>query len=121
MSKSVPANQAWMPEYITGDRLAGVFFLVIGGVPIRPEFVPFLGTSPDGLALIHMAPSVPEREMLADLLRQEGFRVEYVPASTAMWGLFGTTQIHVPIEEAGAAARFLDGYLAGAAADETRP
>lgn len=82
------------------------------GVPAAPHSIPLGDTAPSGLQFIHASDTAAEGELLRQVLVNEGFHVEYVPAGrTGAWGAMGDTRIFVPEEEAERAREFVRDYL----------
>lgn len=74
------------------------------GNGIRPHLPP-----PDGLVLVHDAPS-PEADLTRQVLVEAGFHPEYVPS--------GKRSCFVPEAEAREAQAFLSEYFAGSSREE---
>lgn len=80
--------------------------------PINPSRIHFLEGTPMGLELLYTADSIPEADMLRQVLIEAGFHVEYVPASAmGVFGVSGSPTLYVPDSELAAAAEFLRDYL----------
>ena len=81
-------------------------------IPLNPNRVIYGEGSPSGLRWLHTASSIPEAEMLQQVLIAEGFHIEYVPSTaTGAFGTTGNTNIYVPEREYAQAAEFLKAYL----------
>jgi hypothetical protein len=82
------------------------------GIPLDPHKVPFLKSAPKGLRLLHAASSVPEAEMLTQVLIAEGFQIEFVPSiTTGVFGTTGNSEIYVAEADYDRAVQFLKEYL----------
>lgn len=72
---------------------------------------PLPGT-PGGLSFLYTAGSVPEAEMLTQVLLEAGFHIEYVsPVTVGIFGITGNNVIYVAENEHSQAAEFLRDYL----------
>ena len=83
-------------------------FVYLLGQPTNPGAVPFTATEPEGLALIYTAPTAPEADLTRQMLGYAGFRVEYVPATTGVFGTTGSVHVYVHADEETEAREFLD-------------
>ncbi len=73
----------------------------------------FSGAAPHGLALLHVAGTMAEAEMLRQVLTEAEFHVEYVAgAATGIFGTAGNNSVYVQANEFEHARAFLDEYFA---------
>lgn len=81
-------------------------------LPANPYRVPFLEGTPVGLKALHTAESIPEADLMRQLLIEAGFHVEYVPGTAmGVFGISGSSTLYVPEAEYAAAAEFVRDYL----------
>jgi hypothetical protein len=91
-------------------------------MPLNPSQLVSLDAAPDGLRLLHCAGSVPEAEMLTQILIDEGLHIEFVPSwTTGTFGTTGNSNIYVQQADYDRAAQLLRDYLDGDAVDPTDP
>lgn len=87
-------------------------FAFAAGIPLAVQRVFESDAAPDGLRILHVATSIPEAEMLRQVLSEAGFEIEYVPAtSTGVFGTTGNNVIYISEEKYPEAAQFLADYL----------
>ncbi len=83
-------------------------------LPSDPNKVLFSEGVPSGLRLLHTADTIPEAEMLSQILHEEGFPIEYVPtAGAGIFGIQGNRTIYVREDAFDTADAFLSEYLSG--------
>lgn len=88
------------------------------GLPTNPNQVPFIEPAPDGLKLLYAAPTVPEAELLRQILTEAGFAVEFVPSTEmGVFGISGNPCIYVRDTDYAEAHAFLMEYLAATPED----
>jgi hypothetical protein len=68
--------------------------------------------SPMEVVELYVANSIPEADLISQVLIEAGFRVEHVPtAATGMFGITGSNIIYIQAEDYDEAALFLKQYL----------
>jgi hypothetical protein len=82
----------------------------------------FKDAVPEGLKVLHVAPSQPEADLVRQVLIESGFHVEYVSSTGGgAFGVMGSNVVYVQEADYDAALAFLQEYLnpaEGEASDE---
>ena len=90
----------------------------LAGEPTNPFKVPFINSTPEGMAHVHTAPTPSEADLIRQMLRDAGFHVEYVPpVTTAVFGTSGSNHVFVRADQEKEAREFLN-YLQEASLEE---
>lgn len=106
------------PEHDESDKpltlrtlLSRIPYLLFA-VPTNPHEVPLANAMPEGLALVHMAATTAEADLLRQVLADAGFHPEFVPShSTGVFGTSGSPYVCVRKDEAGEVREFLSHYF----------
>src|SRR5687768_4838779 len=82
------------------SKMSAAASLLMFNIPQNPAKVPFITSNPDGMMLLYTASTVPEAEMLRQMLADAGFHPEFVPSiMMGVFGIGGNPQIYVPADE----------------------
>ncbi|HBF33614.1 TPA: hypothetical protein DDW35_03525 [Candidatus Sumerlaeota bacterium] len=96
------------------------FFAPFFDAPVSPMQLPAFGNPPDGLRLLHCADSVPEAELLTQVLTEAGIHVEFVPTWTGgAFGMSGSNNdIYVQEDDFSKAKELVKEYFDGNPVEE---